>query len=76
MTSPDAMRDYLRVSFGLLEHEVFVVVLLDNRHRVLKCEEMFRGTIDGCAVHPREIVKIVVQCNAAAVVLAHNHPLC
>jgi len=74
LNSPDATRDYLRVCFGALEHEVFVVVLLDNRHRVLKNVELFRGTIDGCAVYPREIVKMVVQCNAAAVVLAHNHP--
>jgi DNA repair protein RadC len=74
ITSPKAMRDYLRISFGLLEQEVFIVVLLDNRHRVLKSVEMFRGTIDGCAVHSREIVKMVVTCNAAAVVLAHNHP--
>jgi DNA repair protein RadC len=74
LNSPDATRDYLRVCFGSLEHEVFVVVLLDIRLRVLNYVELFRGTIDGCAVYPREIVKLVVQCNAAAVVLAHNHP--
>ncbi len=74
LTSPDATRDYLTVALSTFEHEVFVVVFLDNRHRVIKCTEMFRGTIDGASVHPREVVKEVLLCNAAAVIFAHPHP--
>jgi DNA repair protein RadC len=57
-----------------LEHEVFSAIFLDNRHRILTYEEMFRGTIDGASVHPREVVKRAIQLNAAAVIFAHNHP--
>lgn len=57
-----------------LDHEVFCCVYLDNRNRVIKCEELFRGTIDGATVHPREVVKRALAHNAAAVILAHNHP--
>ncbi len=71
---PDRLRDYLRLKLGELEHEVFAVILLDNRHRILCFEEMFRGTIDGASVHPREVVKIALQHNAAACVMTHNHP--
>ena len=55
-------------------HEVFCCLYLDNRHRVILFEEMFRGTIDGTSVYPREVVKMALQVNAAAVILAHNHP--
>jgi DNA repair protein RadC len=53
---------------------VFCVLFLTNRHRVIAFEEMFRGTIDGATVHPREVVKQALRLNAAAVILAHNHP--
>lgn len=73
-TSPDDTRRFLQLKMHKLEHEVFSVLFLDNRHRLLAFEEMFRGTIDGSAVHPREVVKRALQHNAAAVILAHNHP--
>ena len=57
-----------------LQHEVFCCVYLDNRNRVIAFEELFRGTIDGASVHPREVVKEALSRNAAAVILAHNHP--
>lgn len=72
--SPRAMREYLMVRYSGLEHEVFVAVFLDNRMRVIAVEEMFRGTIDGAAVYPREVVKATLRHNAAAVIFAHNHP--
>lgn len=55
-------------------HEVFCCLYLDNRHRVLRFEELFRGTIDGTSVYPREVVKQALTVNAAAIILAHNHP--
>jgi DNA repair protein RadC len=57
-----------------LEHEVFCCLYLDKRHRLIQFEELFRGTIDGASVHPREIVKLALQRNSAAVIIAHNHP--
>jgi len=74
LTNPEDVKKYLVAQFAGLEHEVFAVLLLDNRHRVLRYEEMFRGTIDGCSVHPREVVKTALSANAAALILAHNHP--
>ena len=74
LSSPEAVRDYLTVKLSPYEHEVFVVVFLDNRHRVIEIEEMFRGTIDGASVHPREVVKAALKHNAAAVIFAHPHP--
>lgn len=74
MSSPDATKQYLRLRLQQLEHEVFAVLFLDNRHRVINYAELFRGTIDGASVHPREVVKEALACNAAAVVFAHNHP--
>ena len=74
MTSPRVTRDYLAMRFGDLEHEVFACLFLDTRHHVLACEELFRGTVDGASVHPREVVKRALAHNAAAVILAHNHP--
>lgn len=56
------------------DHEVFTVIFMDNRHRVIECLEMFRGTIYGASVHPREVVKEALQRNAAAVIPCHNHP--
>ncbi len=57
-----------------LPHEVFAVLLLDSKHRVISFEELFRGTIDAAGVYPREVVKTVLAHNAAAVILVHNHP--
>ena len=72
--TPEAAADYFRVKLGLLEHESFQCAFLDNRHALISCEEMFKGTINGCSVHPREIVKRALSLNAAAVIIAHNHP--
>ncbi len=74
LTAPAASRTFLREILGGRDYEVFVVVLLDNRHRVIKVEEAFRGTIDGCSVHPREVLKVALAFGAAAVIFAHNHP--
>ena len=65
---------FLQLELGELEHEEFVVLFLDNRHRMISFERMFRGTIDGATVHPREVVKSALKVNAAAVIFAHNHP--
>lgn len=74
LTSPRATRDYLRLRFADLQHEVFCVLYLDKRHRLIACEELFRGTIDGASVHPREVVKAALRHNCAAALCAHNHP--
>jgi DNA repair protein RadC len=74
LTNPRATRDYLSVKLGAREHEIFAILFLDNRNRVIECVEMFRGTIDGATVHPREVVKEALERNAAAVIFAHNHP--
>ncbi|MBK1720075.1 RadC family protein [Thiocystis violacea] len=74
LTSPDATRAYLQLRLAGLTYEVFSLLLLDNRHRVLLYEELFRGTIDGASAHPREVVRRVIETNAAAVIFAHNHP--
>lgn len=74
LDSPQAVRDYLRLAIAPKEHEVFLCLWLDSRHRVLSCEEAFRGTLGQTAVYPREIVKSALRANAAAVIFAHNHP--
>lgn len=74
LRSPELTGKYLRMKLADLKYEVFGVLMLDNRHRVLEVTELFRGTIDGCAVYPREVVKAALQCNAAAMILYHNHP--
>jgi DNA repair protein RadC len=74
LSSPRAVRDYLRLSLGGREHEVFVVLLLDAQHRVIAFEELFRGTLTQTSVYPREVVKCALKANAAAVIFAHNHP--
>jgi DNA repair protein RadC len=74
LTSPDATRELVLHQLSDREHEVFVLILLDNRHRLIKFLELFRGTIDGASVHPREVVKEALKHNAAAVILGHNHP--
>ncbi len=74
LTSPGAVRDYLRLAISAREHEVFVCLWLDAQHRVISCEELFRGTLTQTSVYPREIVKAGLKANAAAVIFAHNHP--
>jgi DNA repair protein RadC len=74
LSSPRAVRDYLRLAFAGRQHEVFVVLLLDAQHRVIACEDLFRGTLTQTSVYPREVVKCALRHNAAAVIFAHNHP--
>jgi len=74
LTSPGAVRDYLRLSLAHLQHEVFVCIWLDAQHKVVGTEEAFRGTLTQTSVYPREIVKKALARNAAAVIFAHNHP--
>jgi DNA repair protein RadC len=74
LANPRATRDYLRARLRDRDHEVFCCMFLDNRHRVIAFDEVFRGTIDGASVHPRDVVKLALARNAAAVILAHNHP--
>jgi len=74
LTDPVATRRWLITRLSDRPHEVFCVMYLDNRHRVVAFEELFRGTIDGTSVHPREVVKQSLQHNAAAVIFVHNHP--
>lgn len=74
LENPDTTRRFLASRLRHLPHEVFACLFLDNRHRVIAFEELFRGTIDGASVHPREVVRRVLHFNAAAVILAHNHP--
>jgi DNA repair protein RadC len=74
LTSPGAVRDFLRLTLSRREHEVFICVWLDAQHRVIECEESFHGTLTHTSVYPREIVKAGLRRNAAAVIFAHNHP--
>jgi len=72
--SPADTEAFLKARMRHLGHELFCCLFLDNRHRVLRFDELFRGTIDGTSVYPREVVKEALDVNAAAVILAHNHP--
>jgi DNA repair protein RadC len=74
LSSPSDVRDYLKVKLSALDHEVFCALFLDTRHRLIEYRELFRGTIDGATVYPREVVKEALNRNAAAVIFAHNHP--
>jgi DNA repair protein RadC len=74
LANPRATREFLRARLRDLDHELFCCLFLDNRHRVISFDEVFRGTIDGASVHPRDVVKLALSRNAAAVILAHNHP--
>ena len=74
LASPAAVRDYLRIMLAQRDHEVFMVLFLDAQNRVIAPEEMFRGTLTQTSVYPREVVKRALSLNAAAVILAHNHP--
>jgi DNA repair protein RadC len=71
---PQTVKDYLRLQLGALDREAFGAMFLDAQHRLLRFETLFRGTLTHTAVHPREILKRALALNAAAVVLAHNHP--
>ena len=72
LASPKATNEYLAARLRDLEHEVFCCLYLDKRYRLIEFEELFRGTIDGASVHPREVVKQALQRNAAAVIVAHS----
>ena len=72
--SPADTQSFLHAKLRHLPHEMFCCLYLDNRHRVLRFDPLFRGTIDGTSVYPREVVKEALAVNAAAVILAHNHP--
>ena len=74
LTSPALTREFLRMHLGACEHEVFGVLHLDSRHRLISVEDLFRGTINSSSVHPREVVKAALARNSAAIVLFHNHP--
>ena len=74
LSSPHAVREYLRLSLAARDHEVFLALMLDAQHRVIACEELFRGTLSQTSVYPREVVKVALSRNAAAVIFAHNHP--
>lgn len=74
LTDPAGAQRYLSARLRDLPHEVFACLFLDTRHRVIAFEELFRGTLNGASVHPREVVKRALSLNAAAVILAHNHP--
>ena len=75
ITSPSQTFDYFRLFYAnKQDREHFAVMFLDSQHKVLECTVLFSGTIDGAAIYPREIVKVALHANAAAVILAHNHP--
>lgn len=72
--SPSVARRFCRLQIGMLPHEVFAVMFLTNQHQLISFKTLFRGTIDGASVYPREVVKEALAVNAASVVLSHNHP--
>lgn len=73
-SDPGLARDYFRDKLGHQEREIFAAAMLDSRHRLIEYVELFMGTIDGAEVHPREVAKTALRLNAAAMVIAHNHP--
>src|ERR1700722_11081280 len=76
LSSPSTVKNFLVTRLADLEHEIFGVMLLTTRHHLIDFVELFRGTLDGANVAPREVVKLVLARNAAAVILVHQHPLC
>lgn len=74
LTSSAALKDFLRVTLGAREFETFCVLFLDSRHRLIEFVELFRGSLTGASVHPREVVKEALARNAGAVILVHPHP--
>jgi len=73
-TSPRLTADYLITRMATLPHEIFTLIYVDKRHRFIAAQDLFRGTLDGASVHPREVVIEALKHQAAAVILAHNHP--
>jgi len=74
LSSPRAAKQYLQLKLGMLEHEEFHAIWMDNKNKIIAIEPLFRGTLTYCQVYPREIIKSALRHNAAAVILAHNHP--
>lgn len=74
LSAPTRTREFLRLRHGSLDYEMFAVLFLDNRHRLIEYVELFRGTIDGASVHPREVIKEALARNAAALIFCHGHP--
>jgi DNA repair protein RadC len=74
LSSPQAVRDFLQYHLGFRDREVFSCLYLDSQHRLLRCEDLFLGTLDGAAVYPREIAVRALQYRAGALIFAHNHP--
>jgi DNA repair protein RadC len=74
LTSPELTRNFLASQLRDLPHEIFAALFLDSQHQVIRYEELFRGTLDGASVYPREVVKRALALNAGALILAHNHP--
>lgn len=72
--NPTDANEFLRMRLGALQHEEFHVLWLDNRHRILECQKLFTGTVDGASIFPREIVRAALSVNASAAIFAHNHP--
>lgn len=72
--TPDEAANYFQLKLSGQEREVFAGIFLDNKCRMLRYEEFFYGTVDGCAAHPREILKVALACNAACLIVGHNHP--
>ena len=72
--NPTDANAFLRMRLGALAHEEFHVLWLDNRHRIIDCQKLFSGTIDGASIHPREVVRAALSANACAAIFAHNHP--
>ncbi|CAI2039792.1 DNA repair protein RadC [Serratia fonticola] len=74
LAQPDAVRSYLRLQLERQERELFMVMYLDNQHRLIECETLFTGTLGSVSVYPREIARQALTYNAASLILAHNHP--
>jgi len=74
LQSPQKVGEYLAMRLGHLDYECFGLILVDGRHRVIECVELFRGTIDGASVHPREVIKLLLEKGAIGAVAYHNHP--
>lgn len=74
LISPKEVFGHLQALLAEYEHEVFALLMLDSKHRVIDFYELFRGTLDGASVYPREVVKLALEHNAAAMILVHNHP--
>jgi len=74
ISNPKDAVNYIKLNIATREHEVFVAIFLDTQHGIIEYNEMFRGTVNGSSVHPREVIKQALAVNASAVIFAHNHP--